>query len=208
MHYSARVRQNILPLSVGSTLPEAFEEWSFTDLTEDHESADEVCQLCDKEGLRYHFQIKNVLTGAQLWVGSHCILQFDLSVFEEGQRLSPKDAKKKLDRLTTKMRLESTIRSLEQLAVKENDQRLSGALAHLKINKKLTPRYAAMVLWRLKERGIDHSPSFFKVSLQRSDHEEALRAMKPRMLAYLWPALTTSQRKLAVSLGCKVPGCD
>ena len=81
MRYTLKVRQNILPLSVGSTLPEAFEEWSFTDVTEDHESAEEVCQLCDKEGLRYHFLIKNVLTGAHLWVGSHCILQFDLSVY-------------------------------------------------------------------------------------------------------------------------------
>lgn len=146
-----------------------------------------------------------MLTGAQLWVGSHCILQFDLSVFEEGQRLSPKDAKKKLDRLTTKMRLESTIRSLEQLAEKEKDQRLTGALAHLRINKNLTPRYTAMVLWRLNERGIDHCPSFFKVSLRREDHKQALRSMKPRMLAFLWPALTTTQRRLTVSLGQKAP---
>ena len=205
MQYTLKVRQNILPLSVGRTLPEAFEEWSFTDVTEDHESAEEVCQLCDKEGLRYHFLIKNVLTGAHLWVGSHCILQFDLSVFEEGRRLSPKDAKKKLDRLTSKMRLESTIKSLEQLAEKENDLRLSGALAYLKTNKKLTPKYAAMVLWLLQERGIDHSPSFFKVALRRDDHKRALKSMKPRMLAFVWPALTSAQKKLAVSMGHKPP---
>jgi len=204
MYYSVRVRNNILPLSVGSTLPDAFEEWSFTELTEDHETPKEVCQLCDKEGLRYYFQVANVLTGEKLWVGSHCILQFGLSVFEDGRRLSPKEAKKKLDRLTSQMHLESTIRSLEKLAAKENDLRLSGALSYLRFNKKLTPKYAAMVLWRLKERGIDHCPSFFNVSLRRSDHKEALRAMKPRMLAYLWPALTASQRKVAQSLG-RVP---
>jgi hypothetical protein len=204
MYYSARVRQNILPRSVGDTLPEAFEEWSFIDHTIDHETPDETCQLCDKEGLRYHFEIQNVLTGESLMVGSHCILQFGLSVFDEGRRLNSNEAKKKLDRLTTKMRLDSTIRSLERLADKENDSRLSGALAYLKVNKKLTPKYAAMVLWRLQERHIDHCPSFFKVSLRRDDHKEALRSMKPRMLAYLWPSLTSPQRKLAQSLG-RVP---
>jgi len=56
----------------------------------------------------------------------------------------------------------------------------------------------------LKERGIDHCPSFFNVSLRRSGHKEALRAMKPRVLAYLWSALTASQRKVAQSLG-RVP---
>jgi hypothetical protein len=204
MYYSARVRQNILPLSVGDTLPQAFEEWSFIDHTIDHETPDEKCQLCDKDGLRYHFEIQNVLTGASLMVGSHCILQFGLSVFDEGRRLNPKEAKRKLDRLTNKMRLDSTISSLERLAEKENDSRLSGALAYLKVNKKLTPKYAAMVLWRLQERHIDHCPSFFKISLKRDDHKEALRTMKSKMLNYLWPALTSSQRKLAQSLG-RVP---
>ncbi|MBB5350926.1 hypothetical protein HNR46_001160 [Haloferula luteola] len=111
-----------------------------------------------------------------------------------------KPPKKKLDRLTSKMHLESTIRSLERLAAKEDDARLAGALSHLRTNKKLTPKYAAMFLGRLKERAIDLSPSFFKVSLRRDD-KEALRTMKPRMLAYLWPALTASQRKVAASLG-------
>ena len=79
--YPQRVRDNILPLSIGSTLPEAFEEWSFTDNTVDHEEPVETCQLCDQEELRYHFEIKNSLTHKCLWVGSQCILKFNLSVF-------------------------------------------------------------------------------------------------------------------------------
>ncbi len=55
--YPQRVRDNILPLSVGSTLPEAFEEWSFTENTVDHEEPVETCQLCEQEQLRYHFEI-------------------------------------------------------------------------------------------------------------------------------------------------------
>jgi hypothetical protein len=68
--YPQRVRDNILPLSVGSSLPEAFEEWSFTENTIDHEEPIETCELCDQEELRYHFEIKNTLTKNILWVGS------------------------------------------------------------------------------------------------------------------------------------------
>src|SRR5262249_2965664 len=70
-----------------------------------------------QDGLRYHFEIANAYTDHTLQVGSHCILQFNLTVYDEdGWRLSPKDARKKLVRLTKQLRLESYIRALEKLA--------------------------------------------------------------------------------------------
>lgn len=130
--YPQRVRDNILPLSVGATLPEAFEEWSFTMETIDHGLPSEICQLCEHEELRYHFKIKNALTNNVLWVGSQCILKFNISVFEQGCRLSTSDAKKKLERLMQQMRLQSCINSLEQLAKTENNDILSNALTFYK----------------------------------------------------------------------------
>jgi hypothetical protein len=59
----------------------------------------------------------------------------------------------------------------------------------------------------MNERGIDHSPTFFKVSLKRDKHKDDLKNLKPRMFAYLWPALTSSQKKLAISLG-RTPSAD
>jgi hypothetical protein len=194
-------------ISIGATLPEAFEEWSFTEKTYDHESPVAICNLCDKDKLRYHFLIQNSITQKKLWVGSHCILQFNLSVFEEGQRLSPSQAQKKLERLTQKMRLESCLKSLEALAIKDGGSSgiLQGALDYYRKNKVLTPKFAAVVLWRLNERGIDHSPSFFKVCLKRADHKRHLKEMKPRMFAFIWPALSSSQKKTALKLGRTPP---
>lgn len=106
MHsYTRRVRDSILPLSVADTLPKAFEEWHFTGHTEDHEEPCETCHLCEQEGLRYHFEISNRLTSHSMMVGSHCMLQFNVAVFEGGRRLTPEEAKKRLDELTNKMRL-------------------------------------------------------------------------------------------------------
>lgn len=203
--YSQRVRDSILPLSVADTLPAAFTEWSFTENTVDHETPIETCELCGQQDLRYHFEIANQYTEAALWVGSHCILHFDVAVLEKGRRLSPEEAKRHLAKLTQRMQLDSCIRALEQLAVKEINPILSGALAYYRRNKKLTPKYAAVVFWKLQTFRIDHHPSFFQVQLRRAQHIEDLRQMPTRRVHRFWRALTAAQRCKAVELGHAPP---
>lgn len=204
-NYPQRVRDNILPLSVAATLPEAFEEWSFTENTVDHGEPIETCQLCEHEDLRYHFEIQNAITKKTLWVGSQCILKFGLSVFEDGVRLTQKQTKKKLDRLMQKMRLESCLKALKKLAETENNDILKNALAYYEKNKFLTPRFAFVVLWRLQRNKIDHSPSFFKVGLKKQKFKDDLREMKISRVHTIWPALSSTQKKLAIKLGHTQP---
>jgi hypothetical protein len=203
--YTQRVRDNILPLSVGSSLPGAFEEWSFTENYEDHGHPIEVCQLCEHEELRYHFEIRNALTGHTLWVGSQCILQFGLSVFEDGKRLDESGARKKLNRLMQKMRLDSCVKALTKLAATEQNDILANALEYYKKNKFLTPKFANVVFWRLNENKIDYSPTFFKIHLSKAKYKEDLRNMPIGRVHRLWPALAPAQRKLAISMGHKPP---
>lgn len=203
--YTQRVRDSILPLSVAGTLPAAFGEWSFTENTVDHEQPIETCELCGQQDLRYHFEIANQYTDATLWVGSHCILQFDVAVLEKGRRLSPTEAKRHLTKLTQQMQLESCIRTLEQLAMKESNPILSGALDYYRKNKKLTPKYAAVVFWKLQAFNVDHHPSFFQVELRRAQHIEDLRQMPTARVHRFWSALTTAQRRKAVELGHSPP---
>jgi hypothetical protein len=199
--YPQRVRDNILPISIGRTLPEAFEEWSFTEHTQDHEQPIETCQLCEQEALRYHFEIRNALTKKTLWVGSQCILKFGLSVFESGHRLSESDAKKKLERLMRQMQLESCIHALEKLAFAEKNTILANAVVYYKKNKYLSPKFAFVVLWRLQTNNVDHSPSFFKINLKRGQYQRDLQNMKLSQVHAIWPALSSSQREMAVRLG-------
>jgi len=205
MGYPQRVSRNILPLSVAGTLPEAFEEWSFTEETVDHEQPIENCELCEQEQLRYHFEIRNSITKNTLWVGSQCILQFGVSVFEDGRKLPPNLAKKKLGRLVQKMRMESCIKALERLDAKENNDILRKALEHYRRNKSLTPKFAFVVFWRLQRNNIDHSSSFFKISLRRDRHKTDLKEMPLSRVHLLWPAMSPSQRKMAISMGHTPP---
>lgn len=203
--YTQRVRDSILPNSVGDTLPSAFGEWAFTNHTIDHEAPIETCQLCGQQDLRYHFEIANEYTDSRLWVGSHCILQFDVAVLEYGRRLSPAEAKRHLTKITQRMQLESCLRALEKLAAAEHNPILSGALDYYRRNKKLTPKYAAVVFWKLQEFRIDHHPSFFKVELRRDKHVEDLRQMPTSRVHRFWHALSSAQRRKAQLLGHRPP---
>ncbi len=203
--YSQRVRDSILPLSVGDTLPKAFEEWHFTGNTEDHEEPCETCELCGQERLRYHFEICNELTDYKLQVGSHCILQFDVAVYDDGRRLTPAEAKKKLDKLTQQMRLDSCIKALEKLARAEPTNILEHALTYYRKNKKLTPKQAFVVFWRLRRNGIDHAPSFFNVTLKKKCYMKDLADMETSKVHFFWQALSSSQRRQAIEQGHRPP---
>lgn len=203
--YTTRVRDSILRLSVSKLLPDAFDEWHFTGNCVDHEVADEVCELCGQEGLRYHFEIRNDQTKQKLDVGSHCILKFDLAVYEDTRRLTVVEAKKKLQELTRKMRLESCMRALQTLAAKESNQILAGALDYYRKHEKLSPKLAFVVFWKLEQHTIDHDPSFFRVSLRRAKHKQDLEEMDTDRVHRFWKALSSSQRNLAMRLGHEPP---
>jgi hypothetical protein len=124
---------------------------------------------------------------------------------EKGRRLSPAEAKRHLTKLTQQMQLESCIRTLEQLAAKEKNPILSGALDYYRKNKKLTPKYAAVVFWKLQAFNIDHHPSFFQIELRRAQHINDLKQMPTARVHRFWTALTTAQRRKAVELGHTSP---
>lgn len=204
--YIQRVAENILPLSLAGELTEAFAEWYFTEKVEDCEDANEDCELCYQENLRYLFEIKNRYTGNKLWVGSSCILKFQLQVFEDGVLLDKTDAKKKLNKIKEKMRIDACINALRTLAKNEQNDMLNNALDYYQRNKYFTPKFAAAVFWRLSKNKIDYSASFFKVSLRRDKYKRDLREMKSWQVRYIWPALSTAQRRIAEQLGHTPPG--
>ena len=203
--YPQRVADNILPVSIAGTLPDAFTEWYFTEHTIDHEIAKEDCELCNHEELRYHFEIKNRHTNHALMVGSSCILKFQLQVFDNGVLLDETDAQRKLEALKKKMRLESCINALFKAADKENNEILHNALSFYRKSKYLTPKFAFVVLWRLQANKIDHSPSFFKINLSKDKYKRDLRTMKKSRVRLIWPALSSSQRKIAERYGHEAP---
>lgn len=203
--YSRRVAENLLPRSVAGTVIDALAEWRFSGETVDHGESTAVCGLCDHEELRYHFRIENEHTRRELWVGSQCILKFQVAVYEGSRRLSLADAQRKLAALTEKMRLDSCVKALRRVAAAEQNDILNAALEFYEKWKYLTPKLTFVVFWKLQHHRIDHNPSFFKVNLQRRKYRDDLQAMPTGRVHLFWSALTSSQRALAQRLGHPPP---
>lgn len=204
-NYPQRSAENIIPLSVSNNLSEAFKEWYFTEKVEDHEIASEECGLCDQERLRYKFEIKNKYTNKNLWVGSSCILKFQVQVFDNGKLLDARASKKKLDEISRKMRLDSCINALTKLAEREKNDILSNALQYYLDNKFLTPKYAWVVFWKLDTHKIDYSPSFFKITTKKPNHKYDLSTMETSRVHLIWKALSSTQKAMAVNMGHTAP---
>ncbi|MCD4658397.1 MAG: hypothetical protein K8S87_12755 [Planctomycetes bacterium] len=204
--YPQRIADNILPLSAAKNLADAFKEWFFNGNFVDKEKAEEVCQLCDQKGLRYHFQIENKHTKKLLWIGSSCILKFNIEVYDDkGVVLDKMSAEKKLKSLEKQMRFDSCIKALETLAKSEKNIILDSALSYYKQNGYLTPKYAFVIFWRLNTHGIDYHPSFFKIRIKKKSHKLDLQRMDSSKIRLIWPALTSSQQQIAIEAGYKPP---
>jgi len=196
--YSERARDNILPLSQGKFFPAVFDEWRVTGQVKDYRDLVATCHLCEQERLRYHFEIANRFTRRTMWVGSSCILRFGVAVYEGSRRLTGKAVERKLASLIDQVRYDACLAALRALVRAERDTILENALDYLKNHGSLTPKFAFVVLWRLKEQGIDHSPSFFKINLRRQKYMRDMESMPASRVRMIWPALTAAQRKKAI----------
>ena len=192
--YPQRVADSLLPLSVAGTVPEAAEEWRVTGKVVDHEFAEQTCQLCGQEHVRYHFEIENAFTRKTLWTGSQCILRFEVAVFEDGERVRGQDAKKALNRLIEAEQHACCLAALDELARIEHDERFGDIRARYARDKRLTPKQAAWVFSRLAHHRIRHTTALFAITLKKAKYRQDLRGMPEAQRRLVQEALTSEQR--------------
>lgn len=94
-NWAEKATANILHLSSASNLAEALREWVTIGGYEDSHNIEEVCELCEHEGLRYQYEIENLTTRKTLWVGSTCITKF-IPLYENGREVIGEEAKASL----------------------------------------------------------------------------------------------------------------
>ncbi len=70
-----KTKSNLLQYShVQNDIDRASKEWEFTRIVTDHLSSNNLCQLCEGENLRYHYEIININNQNKLNVGFSCII--------------------------------------------------------------------------------------------------------------------------------------
>ncbi len=192
--------RNLLPLSESTVFVEALKEWSYTGDMEDYDEPVECCELCEKEELRYHFNIENTLNGNRLWVGSQCIDRFKISALDEyGCELDEKESKKKVS--TDRSRL---IREGEKRAVKKllhdlqdlDDQfHISNFIKYYEERGAFTPKQLATIVWRVSENKLHGRGHGLKMTIRRQREKDQLLEMQGWRVDRLWPYMSSSQKK-------------
>ena len=190
--------KNLLPLSLEKNdFNKALKEWSFTGETIDYELAEEICELCEMEGLRYHFQIANEINN--LWVGSKCIERFNILVLdEEGTEVSETEREAYLK---NRLRDKHIYEVISKLSLKPSDgylgqyskQYLDQHIINQFNKHTVDARILNYLFLRLEEESIYYNKKFFEISIKSNYHKARLLSLKRSQFERIKGALTSNQ---------------
>ncbi|ESZ02415.1 MULTISPECIES: hypothetical protein [unclassified Mesorhizobium] len=214
MSWETRAANNLLPLSWDKgSLSQALREWRYTGDYHDLEAPSANCELCDHPDIRYQFEIRNLHTAARLLIGSECIHRFGIAATdEEGRTLDTLATRKKVDRdrrqLVEDARRRRLVSALVALANVEPNFDVHSFIDYLQTRGAFTPKQLATVLWRLRKKGVVHSPQDFKLTIRRGREKAQLLSLKDWEMALVKPCLTTEQSAYLEKVAHRRSGLD
>ncbi|HXU94585.1 MAG TPA: hypothetical protein VFP33_13095 [Gallionella sp.] len=196
-NWAERAAANMLHLSRAKTLAAAMREWSTTGGYEDSHSIDEVCELCEHEGLRYQYEIENSQTGHALWVGSTCITKF-VPLYEGGREVIGEEAKANLLRrrqaeYAASSREERAFSLLRTLAAVD-PTRFAQSSWEAKWKLGYSARQMLMLSVTCKEHSLPFSASDFRINTRKQSIVQQVKALQPWQYRRLRAALPESRR--------------
>lgn len=195
-NWAEKAAANMLHLSKANTLAEAMREWSTTGAYEDTHGIQEVCELCEHEGLRYQYEVENSKTGHTLWVGSTCITRF-VPLYENGREVVGEEAKANLLRrcqaeYEAKSREERAFALLQQLASVEPTK---FAQSSWRAKWKLGYSAKQMLLLSVtcKEHALPFSAGDFRINTRKQAIVQQVKELEPWQYRRLCAALPQSR---------------
>lgn len=213
MAWTERTAANIFPLSREKyDLKKALSEWTYADVNYDIGYAEEICQLCDHENIRYRFEITNRYNGNALLIGSNCILKYsEIGVAAPtGERLGKADAKKKVQRdarnLITKSQTNSILGSLVRLSRVEGEKLPFVEFMQEYAEKgAFGPKKLFATIFRLEKNKILYVRRYFKMTLRTNRAKEQIEEMELSRIGTIWDCLRSSQKEIVRRLRDDIP---
>ncbi len=195
--WTERAANNMLHLSKATTLAAAMREWSTTGGYEDSHSVDEVCELCEHEGLRYQHEIENSLTGQTLWVGSTCITKF-VPLYENGIEVVGEEAKANLLRrmqseYTANSREDRASALLQKLALVD-PTRFDQSSWRIKWKVGYSAKQMLMLSLACKNHGVPFNAGDFRVNTRKQTIVQQVKELQPWQYRRLRAALPETRR--------------
>jgi hypothetical protein len=196
-NWAEKAAANMLHLSKAQTLALAMREWSTTGGYEDSHSIEEICELCEHEGLRYQYEIENAQTGHALWVGSTCITKF-VPLYENGREVIGEEAKANLLRkrqaeYAANSREDRALDVLRKLAVAD-PTRFAQSSWRMKWKLGYSAKQMLMLSIACKDHALPFSASDFRINTRKQSIVEQVKALQPWQYRRLRAALPESRR--------------
>ncbi|HBC3828676.1 TPA: hypothetical protein KD864_001925 [Vibrio parahaemolyticus] len=193
--------KNLLNLSVSSEFSEACSEWEFTGEVFDYEDPREVCELCEKDELRYHFKIKNDITEKVLLVGSKCILKFSgirITNDTGGIETDYSEREKRLRAALERKRMEDFLIKLRQIYKMLRNQYERSTMGRIgmriKVKEKLSPSDALWLVRVMASYRVDFKGAPVSICLATKEHKAQISRMRKDHLESIWCLLSTQQQ--------------
>lgn len=192
--------KNLLELSEEKeNFTKATKEWFYTGEILDYHIPTEMCELCEKEELRYHFEIRNRLDNFLL-VGSKCIEKFDITVSDnEGNEIR----ENKNIYLQKQARIRHVEQALNFLSKSNPTGMIKGIskreLDHYCVStfswdEKLNPKMLNYMFLRFDEEDIRYDKRFFAISIRSNESKIKLLKLERVQFARIKGALSNTQR--------------
>ena len=190
--------KNLLAHSRSDNFFDAQREWSFTGDVIDYEYPSEICELCEHEELRYHFEIKNEHNYKSLWVGSSCILRFEeIYIYDEdGNAITgDEERKKQLEKVRREKQVNLMLEPLRILWKNYKNYR-NDTVRNVNFFKRkggFLPESLAEIFSILNRLKIDYKPEMFPIYLRSDYSKEQLENMPASKIELIKKSLSPMQ---------------
>ena len=207
LHWVAKVKRNLFASSVEQNdIEKALEEWRYTN--DCIVTKDATCELCGQPELTYHFQIRNLLKGNDLWIGSECIKRFSaedtksIQFFDNfgnritDERLIIKTVNKQMVGLKRDKKVHQVLELLSNLYDKYQESDLNSLFDYYSNKEYFTP---LQMLWLdnfFFENNEDVNPHIFNVNLSNRFYLDQIFTRSYDSITRLEKYLTRDQREV------------
>ncbi|MFA6137419.1 MAG: hypothetical protein WC667_04960 [Sulfurimonas sp.] len=168
----------------------------------DHKEPQAICELCGQSGLRYHFPIINSVDDSVKYIGSECILKFDVSAkAKDGRLLNRNEIRDKINNtrneISKQNKVNHVLTVLRKLVAEEDDlkEMFKNFISYYMDNGYFTPKQLATLQWKLSTHKVDHNKSHFALSIKKNIYKDQLREMERWKINKLMPYMSNSQKE-------------
>lgn len=200
-NWTKKISSHILAVSQETNdASKAFKEWQFSGSITDHGKPVAQCGLCGHTGLRYHFMIANRNTGEALWVGSQCILNFDISIPQTAGRKPPsrKEKQKELKNYAENIRITKLLIPLKELyqqVGKADRRKVHWAVGKFQRRGAFSPKDLAWLFQAMRLVGIGYHAQDYPLTLRTKQDRLEFNQLSLTARAMIEPCLTDIQQK-------------